>query len=169
MTSKIASLKCALPAALLLLSGCAGLGPTPFVCCRGGPTLAAAIAQVPPAPPGVARVWFLRQFEPYESTAVPTISANGAPVGSSQPGTAFYRDLAPGLYEFSVPSDGVDFNQTASLRLEAGAQAFLEVQSLSGWGSCGDNCQRDTLYVRPLPANWAALYFPTLTYLGQAP
>ena len=169
MTTRIASLKLSVPLACLLsLAGGGVAAANPFICCRSGPTMAEAVAQVPPVTAGLARVWFLRQFQPYQTNAVPMISANGAPVGLSQPGTAFYRDFAPGAYSFSVPSYGVDFGQTADLNLTASQQVFLEVQSLRGWASCGDSCERDTLYVRPISAGWAALYFPTLTYLDQA-
>jgi hypothetical protein len=51
----------------------------------------------------LARVWFLRQFEPGESLATPIISANGVPVGESLPGTVFLRDFAPRTYTFTVP------------------------------------------------------------------
>jgi len=148
---------------LLALTGCAN----PFLCCRAGPTAAAAISQVQPARSGTARVWFLRQFEPSESLASPMISANGTPVALSEPGTAFIRDFAPGTYTFTVPSYGVDFGQAATVQLVAGTQTYLEVQSLRSWAACGDTCERDTLYVRAIPAYWAQKYFPALTYLGQ--
>ena len=45
--------------------------------CVSGPTLAAAASQAPPIQAGLARVWFLRQFEPGESLATPIISAKG--------------------------------------------------------------------------------------------
>jgi hypothetical protein len=135
--------------------------------CIPAQTAAAAVTQVPPIQTGMARVWFLRQFEPGESLATPIISANGAPVGESLPGTAFLRDFAPGTYTFTVPSYGVDTGQAATVQLAAATQTYLEVQSLRSWaGAGGDNFQRDTLYVRAISAYWAEKYFPTLTYLG---
>ena len=136
--------------------------------CMSGPTLAAAVSQAPPIQAGLARVWFLRQFEPAESLATPIISANGVPVGESLPGTVFLRDFTPGTYTFTVPSYGVDFGQAATVQLAAGTQTYLEVQSLRSWaGAGGDNFQRDTLYVRAISPYWAEKYFPTLRYLGQ--
>ena len=133
-----------------------------------GPTLAAAVSQAPPIQSGLARVWFLRQFEPGESLATPIISANGAPVGESLPGTVFLRDFTPGTYTFTVPSYGVDFGQAATVQLAAGTQTYLEVQSLRSWaGAGGDSFQGDTLYVRAISPYWADKYFPTLRYLGQ--
>src|SRR5499427_2238713 len=93
--------------------------------CMPGPTLAAAVSQAPPLQAGLARVWFLRQFEPGESLATPIISANGVPVGESLPGTVFLRDFSPGTYTFTVPSYGVDFGQAATVQLAAGTQTIL--------------------------------------------
>ncbi|HEV2302927.1 MAG TPA: hypothetical protein VGR91_15280 [Stellaceae bacterium] len=128
------------------------------------PTFMALQAQAPPVRPGLARVWFLEQFIPSESLAMPSISANGAPIGQSVPGTVFIRDFPPGTYTFSVPSEGVDSNQTATVRLATRSETFIEVQSLRSWASCGDNCARDTLYVREISRLWAEKYLPTLFY-----
>ena len=138
----------------------------PFICCRSGPTVAEAIAQVPPLRAGLARVWFLRQFEPTESMATPMISANGVPMWISQPGTGFIRDFLPGTYIFTVPSYGVDSGQAATLQLVAGTQTYLEVQSLRSWADFGDTAQRDTLYVRQISPYWAEKYFQAMIYLG---
>jgi len=135
--------------------------------CVSGPTAAAAVPQVPPVQAGMARVWFLRQFSPGESLATPIISANGAPVYLSLPGTAFLHDFSSGTYTFTVPSFGVDTGQAATLQLAPGTQTYLEVQSLRSWaGAGGDTFQRDTLYVRPISAFWADKYFQYLKYLG---
>jgi hypothetical protein len=152
-------------ACLLALTG--GADANPFLCCRAGSAVAAALSQVPPIRPGMARVWFLRQFEPYESLATPMISANGVPVGLSEPGTAFIRDFLPGTYTFTVPSYGIDSGQAATVQLLPRTQSYLEVQSLSRWASCGDACQRDTLYVRAISPDWAEKYFIAMIYLGQ--
>lgn len=138
----------------------------PFICCRSGPTVAETRAQVPPLRAGLARVWFLRQFEPTESMATPMISANGVPMCISQPGTAFIRDFLPGTYIFTVPSYGVDSGQAATLQLVAGTQTYLEVQSLRSWADFGDTAQRDTLYVRQISPYWAEKYFQAMIYLG---
>lgn len=152
---------------LLALTGGTSLAFNPFLCCRSGPTVAEAISQVPPIPAGLARVWFLRQFEPSESLATPMISANGVPVGISEPGTAFIRDFRPGTYTFTVPSYRVDSGQAATVQLVPGTQTYLEVQSLRSWADFTETGQRDTLYVRAISAYWAEKYFPTMIYLGQ--
>ena len=154
-------------AGLLMATSGAGEAFNPFICCRSGPTVAEAVSQVPPIQAGMARVWFLRQFEPSESMATPMISANGLPVWISQPGTAFIRDFRPGTYTFTVPSYGVDSGQSATVQLVLGTQIYLEIQSLRSWADSGDTAQRDTLYVREISAYWAEKYFPVMTYLGQ--
>jgi len=154
-------------AGLLALTEATSVRANPFLCCSAGPTVAAALSQVPPIRAGMARVWFLRQFQSDQSLARPMISANGAPVGQSEPGTAFIRDLLPGTYTFTVPSDGVDSGQAATVRLAAGTQTYLEVQSLRGWASCSDSCDRDTLYLRAISPYWVQKYSPAMIYLGQ--
>jgi len=54
---------------LQALTGGTSASANLFLCCRSGPTVAGAISQVPPIQGGLARVWFLRQFEPGESLA----------------------------------------------------------------------------------------------------
>jgi hypothetical protein len=134
--------------------------------CISVPTVNATQAQLQPIPAGFARVWFLRQFEPAESLATPMIYVNGAPVAPSQPGAAFFRDLVPGSYTFTVDSYGVDTNQAATLQLVPGMQPYLEIQSLRSWDRFGDSSGRDTFYVRTISAEWAAKYLPTMSYLG---
>src|SRR5579864_612049 len=72
---------------------------------------AASCAQAPPAAsyaippvPAQARIWFYRDLSVYSSLAEPYIRLNGAPVGVSQPGGAFYRDVPPGHYHISADS-----------------------------------------------------------------
>jgi hypothetical protein len=129
------------------------------------PAGAPGAARIAPIPPGFARVWFLRQFQPSESLRMPMIFIDGAPLASSQPGTVFYRDVAPGTYNFSVETCTTDTNQAATLTLEPGSQTNLEVQSLSSFRSWGCLSQ-DTFYVRVIPPAWAERYLPQLGYLG---
>lgn len=132
-----------------------------------GADVAAPEARVSRIPAGLARVWFLRQFEPAESLSTPMISVNSAPLAASLPGTAFYRDFQPGTYTFTVDSYGVDANQAQTLRLAPGTQIYLEIQSLSSWAS-GLNYVRDTFYVRVISPEWARQYLPQMTYRGPS-
>jgi hypothetical protein len=114
----------------------------------------------------MARIWFLRQFQPGESLSTPMIYANGAPLMSSQPGTIFYRDLAPGTYTFAVESCGTDVNQEHTLQLPPGGHAELEIQSLQSFTP--PDCPRGsgTFYVRAVAPRFLQLYLPHLAYLG---
>jgi hypothetical protein len=77
--------------ALLLLAGCARPSPVSAV-------------DFPPIPPGSARIWFYRVYDPTETKGRPYIFMNGAIVGISEQGYAFYRDVLAGLYHVSVES-----------------------------------------------------------------
>jgi hypothetical protein len=150
------------------LLGLLGLG---MPACRApaslaaGPSVAEAAAQIPPIPAGLARVWFLRQFQPSEGLRTPMIFINGAALASSVPGTAFYRDVVPGTYTFSVETCTIDTNQAATLNLAPGSVIDLEIQSLSSFRSW-DCPIADTFYVRVISPAWAQLYAAQLAYLG---
>jgi hypothetical protein len=136
--------------------------------CACAPCSLAAPAQAQQGPaiaPGYARVWFLRQYEPSESLRTPMMYVNGAPLGNSQPGTLFYRDLPAGTYSFSVESCTPDTGQVATLNLAPGNQVDLEIQSLSSFHAWG--CfVKETFYVRQIDPARAQLYLPQLAYLG---
>jgi len=141
--------------------GLAALGGGAASSETAGPNLAQTAG---PVPPGVARVWFLRQFQPSESLQMPMIFVNGAPLASSQPGTTFFHDFSPGSYAFSVETCTQDFNQAATPNLPPDSQTYLEIQSLKSFRSW--DCIADTFYVRAIPAERAQLYFLQLRYLG---
>src|SRR5260370_38892417 len=60
---------------------------------------------IPPIPPGQARNWIYRDFEPSESLGLAAVSLNGVDAGYAQPaGGAFYRDVPPAYYHIAVAS-----------------------------------------------------------------
>jgi hypothetical protein len=127
----------------------------------------APMPQALPQPPGsVARVWFLRQYQPSESLETPMIFINGAPLASSVPGTIFYRDLVPGTYNFTVETCGTDVNQAATLQLAPGSSSELEIQSLQSFTPPDCPPKTGTFYVRPVAPRFLQLYLPQLAYLG---
>jgi hypothetical protein len=73
---------------------CAAIGflLTATNCARLPSTSAVAIA---PIPTETARIWFYRDYEPYETLARPYVRLNEQVVGISEPGGAFYRDVVP--------------------------------------------------------------------------
>src|SRR5580704_9238252 len=122
-------------------------------------------AEVPPVPAGMGRVWLLRQFEPGESLLTPGIYIDGRPFAFSQPGTAFYRDLGPGRYTFTVDTCTVDFGQAATVEVEPRSEIDLEIQSLASysWFDCQPS---ETSYVRRVDPARARLFLGQLAYLG---
>ena len=151
----------AIASALLGVSICQLLG------CASEPTVSASAAQIPPVPPGLARVWVLRQFEPGLGVQwAPITYVNGATLAPSYAGTAFFRDLPAGTYAFTVASCTHDFNQGQTLQLASGMQADLEVQVLSDFGSWG--CfDPNTWYIRQIPPERAQYYFGRVRYTGS--
>jgi hypothetical protein len=82
------------------------------------------------------------------------MSVNGAPAGYVPPdGSALHRDVAPGCYHITVASDGLDVNQSGSVELGPGQEAFVKVLASSSWESGGDThaYKRDTFYVSLVP------------------
>jgi hypothetical protein len=130
---------------LVLLGGCALL-----------PTVSAA--QIPPVPPGMARVWFYRTDAPYITRARPYVRMNGAVIGISEDGGAFYRDVAPGQYDVTADSYGVDVNQFPHVVLVPGETMYFQIFGSYSWASGGsgrDDWTRPTFYVRAEPAEVA--------------
>jgi len=123
-------------------------------CAQLPPTSAVAI---PPIPSGAARIWFYRDYEPYETLARPYVRLNEQIVGISEPGGAFYRDVPPARYSITVDTAGRDVNQFAEIDLAAGQQAYAKVLSLRSW--LADDCLAwggcDTFYVRLMRAEAA--------------
>lgn len=134
--------------------------------CRSGVIILAVAffgwMQAPPGfadtagpPPGYARIWIYRFYEPYVSLATPYLRFNGRIVAVSTPGDVFYRDVPPGEYDVTVDSEGRDVNQFARVAVVAGQQVYIQVQVSKSWdcggggGSQGGNgwC-RDTFYTR---------------------
>lgn len=136
------------------------------VCLPGLFAVAAEAQQMPALASGYARIWILRQYEPSDSLRTPVMYINDAPIGASQPGTIFYRDLPAGAYRVTVDSCTKDVNQDANLNLAPGIHVYLEIQSLSSsvraWG-CLVN---EAFYVRQIDPARVRIYLPQLAYLG---
>ena len=128
-------------AALALLAACTG-GGVP-----AGPTFAQFAAQVPPMPPDRARIFFYRDYEPYESLGRPYVTLNGHVAGISEPGGVFYRDVAPGGYVISVRSPTFYPGQDKSVEMGAGQTAYAKVESLRSYNSGDEFYDPDTFAV----------------------
>jgi hypothetical protein len=135
--------------------------------CVLDPSTAVVSAEIPAPPAGLARIWVLRQFEPGLGVQwSPMTYVNGWPIAPAYAGTAFYRDLPPGTYIFTVDSCTRDFDQAQTLQLTAGMQADLEVQVLSSIASLG--CfDPNAFYIRQIPPERAQFYMGQVRYLGS--
>jgi hypothetical protein len=123
---------------LLATAGCTPLPPT-------------AAVVVPPIPAGEARVWFYRDWGPYDALGTPYLRMNQAIVGVSEPGGALYRDVMPGQYHVTVDNYLSDPDQSRYVYLFPGQQAYFKIVSLKNWIAGGNRnaggYQRDTFYV----------------------
>jgi Protein of unknown function (DUF2846) len=125
--------------------------------------LAAACAtpapQVAAPPPGQARIWFYRLWDPSESLNVANIGVNGVYVGSVEPGGAFYRDVNPGIYHIVPQNQYIDYNQNTNVAVVPGEQVFIAVLDLSSWANAVSGSQwyvrRDAWYARLVPPQYA--------------
>jgi hypothetical protein len=132
-------------AGVMLLAGCA---------------VPQQIAAVPagPVPPGAARIWFYRVYDPSLSRNIANVDLNGARAVSVLPGDGpAYRDVPPGSYHIAPESVGVDSNQTRDVTLAAGQEAYVKILDDPSWVSGGDRTayQRDTFYAWLVPAQTA--------------
>ena len=123
-------------AGLLLLAGCA----VPQQIATG---------PVGPIPPGQARMWFYRVYDPSLSRNIANVDLNGARAVSVLPGDGpAYRDVSAGPYHISPETHGVDTNQSRDVTLAAGQTAYVKILDDPTWASNGDRTafQRDTFY-----------------------
>ena len=111
--------------------------------------------QVAASPPGQARIWFYRLWAPSESLNAANIDVNGQYVGSVEPGGAFYRDVAPGVYQIVPQNKYLDYNQNTNVAVVPGQQVFIAVLDLSSWANAVSGAQwyvrRDAWYARLVP------------------
>jgi Protein of unknown function (DUF2846) len=122
-------------------------------------TIVAGCAAPPPAVPtpisaGEARLWFYRDWQPSESLNLANIDVNGSYFGSVANGSAFYRDIPPGIYHIAPASWASDLNQDTSVALRPGQQAYVKILSLTSWASSvsvSRDIQRDAFYAWLIP------------------
>ena len=131
------------------VAGIVGLLAALIACAPMPPTSAVVI---PPVPADMARVWFYREDMPNETPQRPYVRMNGAIVGISEDGGAFYRDVPPGQYYVTVDSYGVDINQFPHIALAAGQTMYLQIIGSKYWASGGaTEWARPTFYVWVMP------------------
>ena len=127
----------------------------------------AALAQPAGPPPGTARIWIYRNYDPYVTQATPYVLINGRIAGVSELGSAFYRDVPPGIYRITVESRGSDVNQFASVAVVAGQTVYVKVDASNWWAAACRNCQIDTFYTMVVSPQLAQLEMSTLPYYNR--
>ena len=150
-------MRAASAAILLLTAACAAPAPA-----QTPPSLA-------PIPPGQARIWFYRDWDPIHTQGRPYLRLNGAVVAISEPGGSLYRDVPPGHYHITVDSYGVDFGQDRDVDLLPGQQVFAKVVSNDNWVDYGGGRRgfhRDTFYVWTMPPQTAYWEIAHTRYFG---
>ncbi len=111
----------AIPAAALLLTGCG--------------TVPQQQLALPAVAPSKARLIFYRSgSSPYDGLVWTKVMLNGQGVGSSAPGTVFYRDLPPGTYHIEVNSYKLYPNQFKTVVVEPGSTTYVKIVSNPYWG-----------------------------------
>jgi hypothetical protein len=126
--------------------------------------LAATPDQAPPVAPGQARVWFLRQLLPGTQFHPPMIYVNGAPIGTSVEGTAFYRDFTPGQYAFDAENCIPQPRSGQLMTLQPNTQYLLEVTSdENGAWDCNPP---QFSYLRQVPPQQVPYLFAQVTFQG---
>ena len=115
-----------------------------------------------PPPPGQARIWFYRLWDPSESLNAANIDVNGVYFGSVELGSAFYRDVVPGVYQIAPQNKYLDYNQNTNVAVGPGQQVFIAVLDLSSWANAVSGAQRsvhrDSWYARLVPPQYALVY-----------
>src|ERR1700730_3643008 len=144
-------------AAGLLLTACQGRVSEPMM----------ASVSVAPVASGLARIYFYREWEPYESLSRPRIYLNDAPAEISEPGGISFRDLSPGEYHISVDSQGVYPHQFKTLVLRSGDIRYVKIESLRNWYR-GPFWYRDTFVVELIPERQAQNEIGDMRYMPGA-
>ena len=125
---------------MLAVAGCAG--PT-------GPLFPDAVSTISQPADGMARIYFYREYEPYESLTQAYLYLNGQPVAVSVSGGVSYRDVAPATYTVSAWTQGDFPNASKTVVAHAGDIFYVKIQSLRAWQSGGGDpsYERDTFIV----------------------
>ena len=124
-------------------------------------------AVIPPIPPGQARVWIYRDSQPvapFEDRQIEAVTLNGGSVGYEQQGQGFYRNVAPGHYVIAAPSLGIDTDESATVDLAAGQDAYFKIGAV-GWPGGGENIV-DAYNVRLIPPQNARTAIAQLAFLS---
>ncbi|HEX7968447.1 MAG TPA: hypothetical protein VF502_09520 [Stellaceae bacterium] len=100
--------------------------------CAEPPTFDQVAPSLPPVPPGAARIFVYRDYEPYQSLSWVPAFIDGYNVGAVGPGHVIMRDVPPGTHDIAVASQGLYPNQDKVVTLAPGQVAFAKITSFKG-------------------------------------
>lgn len=140
--------------AFLVLGACSGRVSEPSL---------SSVGIMPPSP-GLARVYFYREFEPYESLARPWIYLDGRRFAISEPGGVSFRDVRPGPHDITVFSPGLYPDQFKRVDLRPGDALYIRIDSLRNWYR-GFNWEKDTFVVSLIDPGQAGMDIARMRYV----
>jgi hypothetical protein len=79
-------------------------------------------------------------------------------------GQGFYRNVAPGHYTIAAPSLGIDTDESATVDLAAGQEAYFKIGAI-GWPGGGENIL-DVYNIRLMPPQNARTAVAQLAFLS---
>jgi hypothetical protein len=137
--------------------------------CVQPPLFPAVAPQIPPIPADQARIYFYRDYEPFESLSRPYLYLNGSRTGTSVPGGVFYRDVAPGTYLISVDTVGIYWNPFKTVTLRPGDTIYAKIESLRSWESSGGegDYEADTFVVAIIPPDQGTRELAGMRYVQR--
>ncbi|HVC53263.1 MAG TPA: hypothetical protein VND87_14685 [Stellaceae bacterium] len=105
-----------------------------------------------PIPPGQARLWFYRPYQPSVSFNLANIDLNGARIISVPAyGPAVYRDVAPGNYVIAPEGEVESPGQAVGVSVAPAQEMFFEIDDSPIVEGDRNVYQRDVFYVKPVP------------------
>jgi len=100
--------------------------------CSGGPQ--DPLVGVGGVPAGMGRIYFYRENKFYDAQIWTAVSLNRRVVGSSAPGSVFYRDVAPGTYLIEARSDELYPDQARTVVVKPGMIVFARIAVVPAYG-----------------------------------
>ncbi len=113
--------------------------------CAAGPQLDQV--GLPALPPDKARLYIYRDPTVYDPLVWTAVSLNREVVGSSAPGSVFYRVVAPGTYRIEARSDKLYPGQVKTVVVQPGSTTYVKVEAQPFWGQSGRQWQGNTFVV----------------------
>ena len=92
---------------------------------------------LPAVAPSKARLVFYRGGNPYDGLVWTKVLLNGRSIGAAGPGTVFYRDVSPGVYQIGVSSEKLYPDQVKAVAIDAGSTTYIKVMGAPTWGQSG--------------------------------